>query len=65
MIGILIVLPTTAITNFSGFISAIQSVFTVYGGHVAADGTATLTGADAAGRTQVSARAGCGWQPVH
>ena len=45
MIGILIVLPTSAITNFSGFISAIQSVFTVYGGHVAADGTATLTGA--------------------
>src|SRR5258708_5293393 len=45
VIGILIVLPSTAITNFSGFISAIQSVFTVYGGHVAADGTATLTGA--------------------
>jgi amino acid transporter len=45
VIGILIVLPTTAITNFSGFISAIQSVFTVYGGHVAADGTATLSGA--------------------
>jgi hypothetical protein len=26
------VLPATAVTNFSGFISAIQSVFTVYGG---------------------------------
>jgi len=45
VIGILIVLPSSAVTNFSGFISAIQSVFTVYGGHVAADGTATLTGA--------------------
>ena len=44
VIGILIVLPSSAITNFSGFISAIRSVFTVYGGNVAADGTATLTG---------------------
>ena len=34
VIGILVVLPTSAITNFSGFISAIQTVFTVYGGHV-------------------------------
>ncbi|HJY70603.1 MAG TPA: APC family permease, partial [Streptosporangiaceae bacterium] len=45
VVGILVVLPATAVTNFSGFISAIQSVFTVYGGHVAADGTASLTGA--------------------
>src|SRR5580658_595209 len=45
VIGILIVLPTSAITNFSGFVSAIQTVFTVYGGHVAAGGAATLTGA--------------------
>jgi glutamate:GABA antiporter len=45
VIGILIVLPSSAVTNFSGFISAIQSVFTVYGGHVGADGAATLTGA--------------------
>ena len=45
VIGILIVLPTSAITNFSGFVSAIQDVFTVYGGHVTATGTATLTGA--------------------
>src|ERR1700750_334659 len=43
VIGILIVLPSTAITNFSGFVSAIQSVFTVYGGHLAGDGTAPLT----------------------
>ena len=45
VIGILIVLPSTAITNFSGFASAIQSVFTVYGGHVTAAGTASLSGA--------------------
>ena len=45
VIGILLVLPSSAITNFSGFISAIQTVFTVYGGHVTASGTATLTGA--------------------
>src|ERR1700735_3282052 len=45
VIGILVVLPSKAITNFSGFVSAIQDVFTVYGGHVAADGTATLSGA--------------------
>ena len=44
VIGILIVLPSTAITNFSGFISAIQSVFTVYGGHVAADGNPARSG---------------------
>jgi glutamate:GABA antiporter len=45
VIGILIVLPASAITNFSGFISAIQTVFTVYGGHVTAAGTASLSGA--------------------
>jgi glutamate:GABA antiporter len=45
VIGILIVLPTSAITNFSGFVSAIQTVFTVYGGHVAASGAVTLSGA--------------------
>jgi len=45
VIGILIALPPSAISNFSGFVSAIQDVFTVYGGHVAASGAATLTGA--------------------
>ena len=45
VIGILIALPASAISNFSGFVSAIQDVFTVYGGSVAKDGTATLTGA--------------------
>ena len=45
VIGILIVLPTSAITNFSGFVSAIQDVFTVYGGQVSPTGSATLSGA--------------------
>jgi amino acid transporter len=45
VVGILIVLPSSAITNFSGFVSAIQMVFTVYGGHVSASGVATLSGA--------------------
>jgi glutamate:GABA antiporter len=45
VLGILIVLPAQAITNFSGFVSAIQAVFTVYGGHVTAAGSATLSGA--------------------
>jgi amino acid transporter len=45
VLGILLVLPTKAITNFSGFVSAIQTVFTVYGGHVTASGAATLSGA--------------------
>ncbi len=31
--------------NFSGFASAMQDAFTVYGGHVASDGTVTLSGA--------------------
>jgi amino acid transporter len=44
VIGILIVLPSSAITNFSGFVSAIQDVFTVYGGHISASGAATLSG---------------------
>ena len=32
VLGILVVLPSSAITNFSGFTSAMQDVFTVYGG---------------------------------
>jgi amino acid transporter len=44
VIGILIVLPPASITNFSGFVSAIQQVFTVYGGSVAASGAVTLSG---------------------
>jgi amino acid transporter len=48
VLGILIVLPDTAVQNFSGFASAMQDAFTVYGGHVAADGTVTLSGAGTA-----------------
>jgi amino acid transporter len=43
--GILIVLPSTQVTNFGGFVDAIQRVFTVYGGSIASDGTPHLTGA--------------------
>ena len=45
VLGILIVLPASQVTNIGGFIDAIKSVFTVYGGSIASDGTATLTGA--------------------
>ncbi|OIJ95003.1 APC family permease [Streptomyces monashensis] len=45
ILGILLVLPVKAITGLGGFVDAIRQVFTVYGGHVAADGTATLSGA--------------------
>jgi amino acid transporter len=49
ILSILLVLPTAQITSLGGFIDAIKTVFTVYGGHVttAADGSvvATLTGA--------------------
>src|SRR6195952_874576 len=43
--GNLIVLPSTQVTNFGGFVDAIQRVFTVYGGSIGADGTPHLTGA--------------------
>ena len=33
------------VSGLTGFLDAIKAVFTVYGGHVAADGTATLSGA--------------------
>ena len=42
---ILLVLPTGQVTNLGGFIDAMKTVFTVYGGSVASDGTPTLTGA--------------------
>ncbi|GHE00875.1 APC family permease [Streptomyces alanosinicus] len=45
ILGILLVLPVKAITGLGGFVDAIRQVFTVYGGHVVADGTATLSGA--------------------
>jgi amino acid transporter len=49
ILAILLVLPTQQVTSLGGFIDAMKTVFTVYGGHTstAADGTvtATLTGA--------------------
>jgi len=45
ILAILLVLPTKLITSLSGFLTAIETVFTVYGGHIAANGTPTLTGA--------------------
>ncbi len=42
---ILIVLPASQVSGLTGFLDAIKAVFTIYGGHVAANGTATLTGA--------------------
>jgi amino acid transporter len=44
ILAILIVLPVDQIGSLGGFIAAIQTVFTVYGGHVSHDGSATLTG---------------------
>lgn len=47
VLGILVVLPLDQVSNLGGFIDAIQSVFTIYGGNIASDGTATLTGTGA------------------
>ena len=44
ILAVLIVLPAGQITSLHGLIDAMQTVFTVYGGSVAADGTAILTG---------------------
>ena len=46
VLGILIVLPVSQVTNFGGFVDAIQTVFTVFGGHVS-HGVPVLTGAGA------------------
>ena len=45
VLSILVVLPASQVTGLSGFLDAAKAVFTVYGGHVTASGTATLTGA--------------------
>jgi amino acid transporter len=44
ILAILLVLPRSQVTGLSGFVSAAKTVFTVYGGHVASNGTVTLTG---------------------
>ncbi len=45
VLAILLVLPQSKVSSLGGFVDTIKAVFTVYGGHVAADGAATLTGA--------------------
>jgi glutamate:GABA antiporter len=45
VLSIILVLPTNQVSGLSGFLDATKAVFTVYGGHVTASGTATLTGA--------------------
>ncbi len=45
IIAILAVVPADRITSLAGFIDAMKSVFTVYGGHVSPDGTVVLSGA--------------------
>jgi glutamate:GABA antiporter len=45
VLSIVLVLPASQISGLTGFLDAAKAVFTVYGGHVAASGTATLTGA--------------------
>jgi amino acid transporter len=44
ILAILLVLPTSAISSLGGFLDAMKTVFTVYGGHVGKNG-ATLSGA--------------------
>ncbi|MFG2041879.1 APC family permease [Dactylosporangium sp. NPDC048998] len=44
ILAILLVLPREQVTGVGGFLDATRQVFTVYGGSVAGDGTATLSG---------------------
>ncbi|GAA1407447.1 APC family permease [Kitasatospora putterlickiae] len=44
ILGILLVLPTEAVTGLHGFLDAIRQVFTVYGGRIEGDGTVVLSG---------------------
>lgn len=45
IIAILLVLPASQLSGLSGFIDAMKTVFTVYGGSVQADGSVQLEGA--------------------
>ena len=45
ILAIILVLPSAQITSLGGFIDAMKTVFTVYGGSVDPSGAATLTGA--------------------
>lgn len=44
---VIVILPVDQVSGLGGFIDAMRSVFTVYGGGVADDGAVTLTGAGA------------------
>ncbi len=45
IVAVLVVLPVEQITTLHGLVDAMKTVFTVYGGTIAADGSVTLTGA--------------------
>ena len=45
ILTVLLVLPVSQVTGLTGFVDALKSAFTVYGGDIAADGTVTLSGA--------------------
>ena len=45
ILAVLVVLPAEQVTSLHGLIDAMKTVFTVYGGSVAADGSVVLTGA--------------------
>jgi amino acid transporter len=45
ILTVLLVLPISQVTGMTGFVDAVKSAFTVYGGDIADDGTVTLTGA--------------------
>ena len=45
ILTVLLVLPIGQVTGMTGFVDAVKSAFTVYGGNIAEDGTVTLTGA--------------------
>jgi amino acid transporter len=45
ILAVLLVLPAERISSLNGLVDAMKTVFTVYGGQVAVDGTATLDGA--------------------
>jgi len=47
VICVIVIIPSEQVSGLGGFIDAMRSVFTVYGGEIAADGTSTLTGAGA------------------
>jgi amino acid transporter len=44
ILGILLVIPAGDVTNFGGLVDAMKSVFTIFGGSVAAGGAVTLSG---------------------